>query len=96
MFLSISSLGGGGVVLLLAQVGHRQAGHPGQLHLVQPVLPLGPAGVQEHGVDVQPAGFVLGEVQGGRGAKEANRGSVRKRSKLVISYIPCIKKDFLS
>ena len=34
-----------------------------ELHLVQPVLPPGPAGVQEHGVDVQLAGLVLGEVQ---------------------------------
>ena len=39
-------------------------GHTGQLHLVQPVLPLGPAGVGEHGVDVQLPGLVLGQVQG--------------------------------
>ena len=41
-------------------------GHTGQLHLAQPVLPLGPAGVGEHGVDVQLPGLVLGQVQGFR------------------------------
>src|SRR5699024_7046063 len=39
-------------------------GHTGQLHLVDPVLALGPARVGEHGVDVELAGFVLGQVQG--------------------------------
>ena len=38
-------------------------GHTGQLHLIEPVLPLGPAGVGEHGVNVQLAGLVLGEIQ---------------------------------
>ena len=38
-------------------------GHTGQGHLVQPVLPLGPAGVGEHGIDVQLPGLVLGQVQ---------------------------------
>src|SRR5699024_292821 len=38
-------------------------GHTGQLHLVDPVLPLGPAGVGEHGVDIQLPGLVLGQVQ---------------------------------
>ena len=42
----------------------RLVGHPVELHLVQPVLPLGPAGVQKHGVDIQLAGLVLAEVQG--------------------------------
>lgn len=41
----------------------RWIGHPGQFHLVQPVLPLRPARIGEHGVDVQLAGLVLGEVQ---------------------------------
>ena len=39
-------------------------GHSGQLYLVDPVLPLGPAGVGEHSVDVQLPGLVLGQVQG--------------------------------
>ena len=39
-------------------------GHSGQFYLVDPVLPLGPAGVGEHGVDVQLPGLVLGQVQG--------------------------------
>ena len=38
-------------------------GHAGQFYLVDPVLPLGPAGVGEHGVDVQLPGLVLGQVQ---------------------------------
>ena len=39
-------------------------GHAGQLHFVDPILPLRPASVREHGVDVELAGLVLGEVQG--------------------------------
>ena len=38
-------------------------GHTGQFHLTQPVLPLGPARIGEHGVNVQLAGLVLGEIQ---------------------------------
>ncbi len=38
-------------------------GHSGQLHLIEPILPLCPAGIGEHGVDIQLAGFVFGEVK---------------------------------
>jgi len=37
--------------------------HTGQLHLVQPVLPLYPSGVGEHGVDVKFPGLVFGQIQ---------------------------------
>ena len=39
-------------------------GHSGQLHLVEPVLTLGPACVLEHGVDVEFSGFVFADLQG--------------------------------
>ena len=39
-------------------------GHAGQLYLIDPVLSLCPAGVGEHGVDVQLPGLVFGQVQG--------------------------------
>ena len=39
-------------------------GHSGQFYLVDPVPPLGPAGVGEHSVDVQLPGLVFAEVQG--------------------------------
>ncbi len=40
------------------------AGHPVDGDLLQPVLPLYPAGVQQHGVDVNFPGIVLGKLQG--------------------------------
>ena len=39
-------------------------GHAGQLHLVQPVLALRPACVDEHRVDVDLAGLVFAQVEG--------------------------------
>ena len=42
-------------------------GHTGQFHLIEPVLPIGPARIGEHGVDIQLAGLVLGEIQRLRG-----------------------------
>ena len=37
--------------------------HTGQLHLVEPILALDPARVDEHGVYVELAGLVFGEVE---------------------------------
>ena len=38
-------------------------GHSGQLHLIDPVLAFHPAGIFQHGVDVELPGFVLGDIQ---------------------------------
>lgn len=37
--------------------------HAGQLHFVEPVLPLRPSGVGEHGVDVELTGLVFGKIE---------------------------------
>ena len=37
--------------------------HTGQFYLIQPVLPLYPSGVGEHGVDVKFPGLVFGQIQ---------------------------------
>ena len=42
----------------------RLVGHPRQLHLIEPVPALYPSGVGEHGVYIELAGLVLGELQG--------------------------------
>ena len=39
-------------------------GHTGQLYLIEPVAPLRPAGVGEHGVDIDFAGLVFRQVKG--------------------------------
>ncbi len=41
----------------------RWIGHPGQLDLIEPVAALCPASVHQHGIDVDLASFVLGQLQ---------------------------------
>ena len=38
-------------------------GHTGQFHLILPVLALGPACIGEHGINVQLAGLILGQIK---------------------------------
>ena len=37
--------------------------HPRQFHFIDPVFALGPAGIQQHGVNVDLPGLVLGQIQ---------------------------------